>query len=95
MTLLGEVDVIMCNDKHSTQVEFDKLKTTILNSDLVVRHFDGSKPVFLLTDASRLFGLGYALGHIELNVSGKKIFKIVHCGLKALHTPSNDTPLLS
>ena len=39
------------------QVEFDKLKT-ILTSNLVVRHFNNSKPVYFLTDASRLFGLG-------------------------------------
>ena len=45
------------------QLEFDTLKS-ILSSNLVVRHFDKSKPVYLLTDASRLFGLGYALGHI-------------------------------
>ena len=39
------------------QVEFDKLKT-ILTSDMIVRHFDSTKDVVLLTDASRLFGLG-------------------------------------
>ena len=37
------------------QVEFDKLKS-ILSSNLVVWHFDQSEPVYLLTDASRLFG---------------------------------------
>ena len=58
-------------------MEFDKLKK-ILTSDLVIWHFDTTKPVFLLTDASRLFGLGYALSQIELDGSGKKIFKIVH-----------------
>ena len=68
------------------QVEFDKLKT-ILSSDLIVRHFDHKKHVYLLTDASRLFGLGYALGHIERDDSGKENFKIVHCGSKGL-TPS-------
>ena len=68
------------------QVEFDKLKT-ILSSDLIVRHFDHTKPVYLLTDASRLFGLGYALGHIEKDRTGKDIFKIVHCGSKGL-TPT-------
>ena len=41
-----------------------------------------TKPVYLLTDASRLFGLGYALGHIELDNCGKEIFKIVHCSSK-------------
>ena len=61
------------------QVEFD--------SNLVVRHFDKNKPVYLLTDASRLFGLGYALGHMETDVSGKEVFKIVKCGSKGL-TPT-------
>ena len=40
--------------------------------------------MYLLTDAFRLFGLGYALGHIELDASGKEIFKIVKCGSKGL-----------
>ena len=65
------------------QVEFDKLKN-ILSSDLIVRHFDHTKPVYLLTDASRLFGLGYALGHIKKDHTGKEVFKIVHCGSKGL-----------
>ena len=65
------------------QVEFDKLMS-ILSSNLVVRHFDQSKPVYLLTDASRLFGLGSALGHMEVDQSGKETFKIVHCGSKGL-----------
>ena len=68
------------------QIEFDKLKT-ILSSDLIVRHFDHHIPVYLLTDASRLFGLGYALGLLEKDRTGKDIFKIVHCGSKGL-TPT-------
>ena len=68
------------------QVEFDTLKS-ILSGNLVVRHFNKDKPVYLLTDASRLFGLGYALGHLELDSSGKEIFKIVKCGSKGL-TPT-------
>ena len=68
------------------QVEFDTLKS-ILSSNLVVQHFDKNKPAYLLTDASRLFGLGYALGHIETDASGKEIFKIVKCGSKGL-TPT-------
>ena len=47
------------------QVEFDKL-TAILTSDTIVRHFDSTKDAVLLTDASRLLGLGYALGHVLL-----------------------------
>ena len=46
------------------QLEFDELKK-ILSGDMIVRHFDSSKPVVLLTDASRLFGLGYVLEHLE------------------------------
>ena len=67
------------------QVEFDRLKT-ILSSDLIVRHFDCMKDVKLITNASHLFGLGYALGHIELDGS-RKVFKIVHCGSNGL-TPT-------
>ena len=63
------------------QLEIDILKK-ILSGPLVLKHFDSSKDVILLTDASRLHGLGYALGHIELDGSGKKHFKIVHCGSK-------------
>ena len=51
---------------------------------MIVRHFDSTKDAVLLTDASRLFGLGYALGHLETDHTGKKIFKIVMCGSKAL-----------
>ena len=68
------------------QLEFDELKK-ILSGDMIVRHFDSSKPVVLLTDALRLFGLGYALGHLEPDSSGKGVFKIVRCGSKGL-TPT-------
>ena len=40
--------------------------------------------MYLLTDASRLFGLGYALGHIETDHTGKEIFKILHFDSKGL-----------
>ena len=56
-------------------------------ANLVVRHFDSHQPVVLLTDASRLFGLGFALGHIEHDKDDKPIFKIVHCRSKGL-TPT-------
>ena len=65
------------------QHEFDTLKR-ILSVDLVVRHFDPSKNVILLTDASRLHGLDYALGHNDIDPTGSKHFKIVHCGSKGL-----------
>ena len=62
--------------KH--QLEFDTLKK-ILSGPLVVKHFDSSKNIILLTDVSRLHGLGYALGHIDLNGSGKKHFFFQSC----------------
>ena len=45
---------------------------------MVVTHFDQSRPVTVLTDASRLFGLGYAMGHF---IDGQ--FKLVTCGSKS------------
>ena len=68
------------------QFEFDTLKP-ILSGDLVVQHFDSSKNIILLADALWLYGLGYALGHIDVNNTGAKHFKIVHCGSKRL-TPT-------
>ena len=73
-------------------MEFDKLQK-ILSGNLVIRHFDSRQPVVLLTDALRLFGLGFALGHIEHDKDDKPIFKIVHCGSKGL-TQHNNAILL-
>ena len=53
------------------QLEFEKVKE--------LTHFDPSLPVTVLTDASRLHGLGYALGHY---INGR--FKLVSCGSKSL-----------
>ena len=61
--LMGKGRPFMWFPEH--QVEFDQLKT-ILTSDMIVRHFDSSKETVLLTNASRLFGLGYALGHMTV-----------------------------
>ena len=49
---------------------------------MVVTHFDPTLPMTVLIDASRLHGLGYALGH---NINGG--FKLVGCGSKSL-TPT-------
>ena len=49
---------------------------------MVVTHFDPSLPVTVLTAASRLHGLGYALGHY---INGR--FKLVSRGSKSL-TPT-------
>ena len=45
-------------------------------------HFDPNLPVTILMDASRLHGLGYAMGHF---VDGR--FRVVACGSKSL-TPT-------
>ena len=61
--------------------EFEKVKRQ-LTSEMIVSHFDPKLPVFVLTDASRLFGLGYAMGHM---IDGR--FCLVTCGSKSL-TPT-------
>ena len=63
------------------QEDFEKVKK-LLTSDMVVTHFDPNLPVTVLTDASRLHGFGYAMGHF---IDGK--FKVVACGLESL-TPT-------
>ena len=63
------------------QEEFEKIKR-LLTSDMIVMHFYPNLPVTILTDASRLHGLGYATGHF---VDGR--FRIVACGSKSL-TPT-------
>ena len=61
--------------------DFDKVKRR-LTSDMVVTHLDPNLLVTVLTDAYRLHGLGFAMGHF---VDGK--FKVVACGSKSL-TPT-------
>ena len=61
--------------------EFEKVKK-LLTSEMIVTHFDPKLPVVVLTDASRLFGLGYAMEHM---VDGR--FCLVTCGSKSL-TPT-------
>ena len=56
------------------------LVKTILTSNLVVNHFDPSKKTVLVTDASRLFGLGFAL--LQYDASGKH--SLIQCGSRAL-----------
>ena len=73
---LRELTAFLWLDNH--QREFGKVKQ-LLTSDMVVTHFNPELPVTVLTDASRLHGLGYALGHF---VDGR--FKLVSCGSKSL-----------
>ena len=66
-------------DEH--QQEFTQMKR-LLCSDLVVTSFNLNREVTLHTDASRLHGLGFAMGHM---IDGR--FKLVMCRSKAL-TPT-------
>ena len=60
------------------QKEFEQVKS-LFASDIVVTHFNPALPVTVLTDASRLNGLGFAMGHYV-----DKRFKLVTWGTKAL-----------
>jgi hypothetical protein len=66
---------------HDHEKEFEEVKK-LLTSDMVVTHFDPSLDVVVLTDASRLHGLGFVMGHI---VDGG--LQVVMCGSKSL-TPA-------
>jgi hypothetical protein len=55
----------------------------ILTCSLVLVNFDPSKPTILLTDASRLKGLGFALVHTEV-VNRKERIRLVTCGSHSL-----------
>jgi hypothetical protein len=56
----------------------------ILTCGLVLINIDPSKPTILLTDASRLKGLGFALVHTDV-VNGKERIRIVTCGSRSLN----------
>ena len=60
------------------QFEFEHLKR-VLSESLLNHHFDPNKPVHLLTDASRQYGLGFALCQY---VNEKPV--IIMCGSKSL-----------
>ena len=60
------------------QFEFEHLKR-VLSESLLNHHFDPKKPVQLLTDASRQYGLGFALCQY---VNEKPV--IIMCGSKSL-----------
>ena len=77
--LTAKKNAFLWLDHH--EQEFQTIKK-LLTSDMVVCHFDPNLPVTLLTDASRLHGLGYAMGHY---VDGR--FRLVACGSKSL-TPT-------
>jgi hypothetical protein len=65
------------------QEAFDAI-VKILTCDLVLINFDPSKPTILLTDASRLKCLGFALVHTEV-VNRKERIRLVTCRLRSLN----------
>ena len=77
--LTGKSAAFILLDNH--EKEFEKVKR-LLTSDMIVTHFDPKLPVVVLTVASRLFGLGYAMGHM---IDGS--FWLVTSGSKSL-TPT-------
>ena len=77
--LLSTKNACLWLDKHKS--EFQKLKQ-ILTSDPLVKTFDPNLNTMLLTDASRLNGLGYALLQKDKN-------RLITCGLYSLNYPQN------
>lgn len=61
------------------QAAFEKVKS-VLVSGLIVRAFDQNLATKLLTDASRLKGLGYAL--VQYGLNGK--IRLIQCGSRGL-----------
>ena len=58
---------------------------------MIVTHFDPKLPVIVRTDASGLFGLGYAMGHM---IDGR--FGLVTCVVQShSHLLNKDIPPLS
>ena len=62
--------------------EFSKIKN-LLTSPTIAKSFDDTKDTILLTDASRLHGLGYAL--VQKNRKGE--LSLIQCGSRSL-TPT-------
>ena len=58
---------------------FQKMRE-ILTSDMMVSHYDPELPTELLTDASRLYGIGYAL--LQKKPDGKRT--LIRCGSRSL-----------
>lgn len=65
---------------HEHQVELDNVKK-ILTSDMLVKPFDPDLETFLLTDASRLFGIGFALMQREHQGRGHRLIRCGSCSL--------------
>lgn len=65
------------------EAEFSKART-LLTSPAFVQPFDPSLSTQLLTDASRLYGLGFALKQREKSLNGKRRIRLIQCGSCAL-----------
>ena len=76
-SLLGKGRTFLWTD--SQEFEFKTLKT-LLAKNMQINHFDSSCDVHILTDASRHFGIGFALVHY----GDKGEPKIITCGSKSL-----------
>ena len=61
------------------QADFEAIKG-LLTSDLLVKAFDPALPTEVLTDASRLHGLGFAL--IQREMDGRP--RLISCGSRSL-----------
>ena len=72
-TLLKKENAFVWLEQHEQEFEAAK---ALLCSDMLVRPFDSSLPTELLTDASRLHGLGFAL--IQRLPNGAP--RLIHCG---------------
>ena len=66
---------------HEHQSAFEKVKR-LLTSPMVVKPFDPAMRTELLTDASRLFGLGYAL----VQWGSDNCIRLIQCGSRTLNS---------
>jgi len=76
-SLLGKGKTFLWLDDQ--EFEFKTLKT-LLTKNMQTHHFDSTRAVYLLTDASRHFGIGFAL----LQYGDKGEPKVITCGSKSL-----------
>ena len=75
--------ILFCGWK-SIKTNFEKLKE-VLTSELLVKTFDPKLTTMLLTDASRLNGLGYALLQKENDTK----LRLITCGSCSLSETQN------
>ena len=68
-----------CYKKHEDA--FNRTKS-LLKTELKLHHFDANIPTYLVTDASRLNGLGFVL--IQSREGPTKPEKIIQCGSRCI-----------